>query len=1174
METQYLIGKEAPVTKLPQTFPKIIDENLMLGLDIGIGSCGQALISSDRIYSTPLGQLPLFFNTEAPSYIRYIGVRAFDVPEEMSNTGKITLKNPERRAKKLLRRVTKRRAKRMYLTRHLLKREGILPPDYHVDKIEWRKKHETSTPWQWRLEGLTRKLSDWEWAASLLHFAKHRGFKSNKKSDFDSKGKDGGTLQSSRANHAALQKYQSIAEMMLQDPRFKDRLRNREENYQAMVLRLDLENEIKLLFEKQRSLGNTHTSPQLETEFLKIFNQQKPLQDPYALLGKCPFERTEKRGSCFSYSFELSRALQKLNTLTLVLANQDKILLKDYINAPNGGYRNFIEKFGSKKSITWKDLREWFSIDDTIHFLDLPISAKGQKQSRVDDKSSAMDALRKDTEKGDCITRSTKKVCAQGSYTLRNVLGDELWNALLNKGDLASLDNAAFCLTFFESTQTIIDILDGKNLEPHLHPNNQEQPPDLTIDPQVAQAIKKDLNSDSPSLLKFKGTVSLSSKASRKLLPFLEQGLVYSDACAKAGYQHTNSDYALKNIINPVVVSVVREVMKQVVHVINLAGVIPGSICVELGRDLGKSIDERNNTARGIHERTEERNANREALAKELEKSEADIDDDMLLRYELWHEQSGLCPYCGETLPTTKQYVRGNNVQIDHILPRSRSHDNSFNNKVLVHTGCNQNKKNQTPAEWLDATHNSDKWKLFAATVQQMPHMKPFKKKRYLLNETFNNSDESGKFIARNLTDTRYISKIVLEYLKDIYRLAGEDPNAKGAQRRIFAQPGALTHLVRKAWGLEHLKKDLQGNRIDDTHHAVDALVCACLSEGQRQWITRSEQIKRATPFSQTVESLQNAYKDMEEKHQDRGTPLRVSPPWKSLRDDIVHALRQLNVSRRECRKGKGPLHNDTFYRMESDEKGNPCYYNRKSLLEKDKGKIVPLLHKTEDLKNVKGIDEPKNNWLKKALTEWIEKGSPIDETQLPRTSAGTVIRKITKIEGYKSGRQIHHGYVIGGSIVCIDIFSKTKTSRKKSKTTDAKSPEEKNYFLVPIYSYHLEDEHPPMRAICADTPEDQWDLIDESYTFEFTLWPNSLFEVQKKGSAKKGEGEYLRGYYRGVNRSTGRIEARSLNDAEEKLDCSVKQGCQFFRKLNIDRLGRITCVKGEKRVWHGKVCT
>jgi len=108
-----------PLTKLPKSFPREIDENLSLGLDLGVGSCGQALVydkkeQRERCQIHPKG-LPDF-----PGRIAFMGVRAFDIPEIREKTGGIKLKNPEWRQKKHQRRTIRRRAWRMWSTRPAL----------------------------------------------------------------------------------------------------------------------------------------------------------------------------------------------------------------------------------------------------------------------------------------------------------------------------------------------------------------------------------------------------------------------------------------------------------------------------------------------------------------------------------------------------------------------------------------------------------------------------------------------------------------------------------------------------------------------------------------------------------------------------------------------------------------------------------------------------------------------------------------------------------------------------------------------------------------------------------------------------------------------------------------------------------------------------------------------
>ena len=172
-----IVGPDGPLTKLPKTFPTRIDEALFCGLDLGIGSCGQALLSTAREKRIIRG----FENL--PGSISFLGVRAFDVPEVNEKSG-VKLKNPERREKRLVRRTIARRSDRMKQVRRFLITNDVLPANYHCFKDEWRHRHEESTPWQWRLDALTRSLPNWEWAVILMHYAKRRGFKSARKGDY------------------------------------------------------------------------------------------------------------------------------------------------------------------------------------------------------------------------------------------------------------------------------------------------------------------------------------------------------------------------------------------------------------------------------------------------------------------------------------------------------------------------------------------------------------------------------------------------------------------------------------------------------------------------------------------------------------------------------------------------------------------------------------------------------------------------------------------------------------------------------------------------------------------------------------------------------------------------------------------------------------------------------
>lgn len=1165
-----LFGKKAPISRLSRTFPKQIDESLSLGLDLGVGSCGQALI-----YDTEEGKevckikgLPTF-----PNRIIYLGVRAFDVPETREKTG-IKLKNPERREKRRLRITTRRRAWRMWEVRRLFKAHGLLPEDYPTDEEmwkrttvqgevpeldKWRDWHSRMTsgspgtgkpgPLELRVKALDEKLETLDWAAALLHLTKHRGFRSNRKSESaDAEG--GKVLQALGENQRRMSEggFRTVGEMLLHHPDFAERKRNREGSYTATALRADQEREVRLLFQRQRDFGSFHASTDLEEAFLLLFNAQYPLQNPLNLLGDCPFEKGKKRGPRHAPSFELSRALQKLNTLSLIPSTGGKITLADFARASDGGYDEFVQTFASRGTgsnpgrITWADLRKIFRIPSDFAFADLPTAGRKVKKDGSETIVSTADL-----EKEDFVTRNNSNAAAKGSYLIRSAIGADLWDEL-SETRPEQLDRAAYALTFFEQIENDYET------EKNWGVINQMRADSL--DPRLIEAIEANLRSEKPTLAKFTGTTSMSTLASRKLIPHLASGALYSDACTAEYGDHRQTDYSFDAITNPVVKSVVQECLKQVVHLIDEAGRLPGRICVEIGRDLGKSVNERNEMKRGLDDRTDNRNLNRNLLADDLRRTP---DDDELLRYELWREQGNVCPYCGGQLGKPIDIVT-HTFEIDHILPRSRSHDNSYENKVLVHKRCNQNKKNATPFEFSEIGNgdsNSPGWQRFTATLSTLKGIRK-QKRRNLLNTTF--ADDEVKFASRHLNDTRYISKLVTRYLHALYEMAGEAPiTEKNSSKRVFVQPGALTALVRKSWGLENLKKDLHGNRLGDKHHAVDALVCALVSEGQRQFVTLREQRRTdAARAASIFAKFTRSYELMEQKNDQCRTPRDVPPPWEGFRHDVAAAVDLFTVSRREIRKGRGGLHNDTLYRLEKVD-GEEICYSRKSIVDTSSGRGKAAFQSLADLERIKDIHLDRNGWLKAALTTWIQEGAPVEPDRLPRDPQGAVIRKVTVRQGKKSGRKYPQGYVTGGDQVRLDVFS------KRGKRG------EKLYFLVPVYSYHLKQDLPPARAIVANKDESAWDPIDDTFDFEFSLWPNSRFEITKKPSAKKPDGEEVVGLYMGVDRSTGAFVFADPDDSQIQGRLSAKTGALHFRKLAVDRLGRENLVESEKRTWRGK---
>src|SRR6266702_2925365 len=167
-----------------------------------------------------------------------------------------------------------------------------------------------------------------------------------------------------------------------------------------------------------------------------------------------------------------------------------------------------------------------------------------------------------------------------------------------------------------------------------------------------------------------------------------------------------------------------------------------------------------------------------------------------------------------------------------------------------------------------------------------------------------------GKFKARNLTDTQWVTRLLADELKRMF------PAPEG-ERRVFTRPGAITSKLRRAWGLEGLKK-VDGERVpDDRHHAVDALVLAATTESLLQGMTREVQKREREGRQDDI--------------------FHVKQPWPEFRLDVgravygEHGTGGVFVSRAERRRARGKAHDATIKQIREID-GEKVVYERKAI--------------------------------------------------------------------------------------------------------------------------------------------------------------------------------------------------------------------------------------------------
>lgn len=387
---------------------------------------------------------------------------------------------------------------------------------------------------------------------------------------------------------------------------------------------------------------------------------------------------------------------------------------------------------------------------------------------------------------------------------------------------------------------------------------------------------------DAPDVELPTGYLGFSKKAVLKLMPFMEAGLSVAEAIQKAGYSRPGAQSGCLDqlplpamqVNNPIVRRALFEVRKVVNAVVRKYGK-PAEITVELAREARGSREARERYLNKIRENEANRTSARASIV-ELGVSQPSRED--IERYQLWIEQNKLCPYTGKTIPASKLFTA--DIEVDHILPRSRSLDNSYMNKIVCFTSANRDKENRTPFE---AFGTAPGYEDMIHRVSTLPYPK---RRRFSQREI-----DTDKVIDRELNDTRYISRVVCQYLAQL-----------GVPVR--ATRGDLTAQLRGFWSLN---KILSGDgrtkaRDDHRHHAVDAAVIAVTTRKLVQILT-SDIAGRRTPRT----------------------------PWKSFWEDVRDGVHGIVVSHRVARKISGALHMETLYGPTSQE---GVYVARKGLRE------------------------------------------------------------------------------------------------------------------------------------------------------------------------------------------------------------------------------------------------
>ncbi|MFK8264556.1 type II CRISPR RNA-guided endonuclease Cas9 [Capnocytophaga canimorsus] len=500
---------------------------------------------------------------------------------------------------------------------------------------------------------------------------------------------------------------------------------------------------------------------------------------------------------------------------------------------------------------------------------------------------------------------------------------------------------------------------------------------------------------------------NLSTKAMRKIYPYIKENK-FSTACELAGYRHSkhsltkeeNDNRVLKDSLevlkkNSLRQPVVEKILNQMINLVNALlkkyrtenpNFKFDEIRIELARELKKNAEERANMTANINKAKTEHEKIIKILKNEFGLPNPTRND--IIRYRLYEElkANGYKDlYTNIKIPQEKLFTK--EIDIEHIIPKSRVFDDSFSNKTLSFRKTNLDKGERTAFDYMESKFGADKLEEYVARVEDLYKNNIISKAKY--QKLLKKESEIGDgFVERDLRETQYIAKKAKEILLQI------TPN-------VLSTSGGITDRLREDWDLVNVMKELNlpkyralgltkmedrkygqqveviidwTKRNDHRHHVMDALTVAFTKHNHIQYLNylnarKNEKHREHSNIMgiQQLETIKVTDKNGNEKRVFKAPMPNFRQVTKAFLENILisHKAKNKVVTKnknkvvgsnkvQEVLTPRGQLHKETVY-------GKYQYYVQKE--EKIGGKF--------DLETIKKVANPLyQSLLKKRLEE------------------------------------------------------------------------------------------------------------------------------------------------------------------------------------------------------------
>lgn len=791
-----------------------------------------------------------------------------------------------------------RRNRDRYLRRRERIIEQLIKAGLWPENVAERKALESLNPYELRANAIQKEISLSELGRALFHLSQRRGFKSNRKSD-SKKNESGKIKQASEALEAKLKEKgcHTYGEYLFLRHKNRETTRLKpmsvKEGYEFYPTREMLEHEFDTMMTYQATKHPGLSAAVIQELKDAIFYQRDML--PPAV-GKCELEVSESRAPQWHPLVQKFRILQEVNNLDLVKVTKEEVGLSAE----------------QKKKIILMLSEDAASLNKQGELL----FSKMKKALNIS--SQRKFNLQSEKRKG-----------LKGDWAVWKLADDSYLGKSWNKLSIERKESLLKLLADTDNDKNVVAALEN----------------DFGLDEEHAKNVA--------ALCLPVGHSSLSLKAIRKILPYLEQGKIYSEACALAGYNHSDhrrgeifdklpyygrvlksaviggkfegaepdemadigcQEVYFGKINNPTVHVGLNQVRKVVNAIIAKYGK-PQQVVVELARELKLGVE----GARKLIKKQADNQKDNERIAEELVKANQPNSYANRMMFKIWERLAvdpakRCCPFSGKNIAVSDLFT--GEFEIEHLIPFSQSFDDGINNKVISSREANRFKGERTPYEAFGSSPGDYHWSEIVARSENLP---PEMHWRFTAAAMDKFAEEEG-CLARMLTDTQYFARCALQYLEAICE------NQSRNRKMVWGVPGQLTAMLRGKWGLNSiLSNENVKDRSTHRHHALDAFVVACTSRSLLKKMADAARLYEKTQEGEFKQIRANRERLIE------NMPL----PFDGFRRDKVKELIEGMVIAFKPDHGvQGQFHRDTCYGYvgSGSKKGTSVYVTTKDL--------------------------------------------------------------------------------------------------------------------------------------------------------------------------------------------------------------------------------------------------